>query len=1378
MKRKLLLAAFVVAGALGMRAQTDVTSTYITNAGFETSPIFDGTSLGSGSDPKSNATPTDGSQLKEEAVNVYEISGWTDMTSVTTDFARVFTMPYNTTLYVNGNNSVAGQAVAAPANGSSVTESNNSVLFVEANWCQNAVLGIKQTKNLPEGIYKLTFDSYVTNTLDNAMSLCGIRIGDVTTYKWPTTKDTWTNNEIYFTLSTATDVEFSMGYKKLGNVGGGGSAFLFVDNLKLVQIKNTAAAAPTDVTATIANANASSAWSSPWAHAGNLQDNVNMNNGYDGNKGFFEPSKWGDNSWAGTMYTDLTGLSNGLYILKAAVQSADGVHTRLIAGTSNSSEYPANGTTNGTIAADGSVVTAGSGVDGWNFGSTSAWVTNGTLRIGVYTAAWAKQKWTNIDNFTLSYIPSSEFLGLNDYKSLLSQSQEEAVALLANLEYDNVTGPLRDNLTTSSTKSAAEETIPAYDALISEVNNAINDFTSAKEGYDAFVTEKAIATEVGVTTFPTPTTAAEAWEAINTLKVAEYNYVVGKYDTDGSALFIPTWEKDNFDALSNEHWSAKTSEYFDKWSGSAFTSKIYKTVTLPQGHYAFYAAARGQANASTATLKVSYGETNLSVPYNIKGNRGYGINTSGAADFSSSSTYACNNAGFGWEWRFITFELAAETEVTLSIEGSGNNSWVSAGDTKLLTYDNIAVTRQNYEAALAAAKAYQDTDMFTEDKEELNSAITNNTLTVNEATKDQLTTATENLNAATEKASADAARYATYTTAVNTINGGTNVDLTSIIVNPSFENGLEGWTNTGNMVTQTNTSFGKTGDKYLEFWQPDGTKGVSQTISALPAGIYQVSVRAIARGVTSAKVFANSTEKALTIEDKENNYIVTFEIADKSAITIGFEGVGTGAGASWLALDNFQLEYLGTIDDLTYALATGKMGTDKSDAQEAAEATFLGEKNLANYNALLTAISEAEASVANYANLKRIIDIAEGELAGTNFVTAATKATLEEVVAANTTAWENETYTDQQAKDKAGEIKWHISNYLGSTWITPDPKPEVWWYINTWSTEGDTDGTDFFNPFFENFKSNTENLPTNTFTATLTDLDEGCYEVELWARVQRRSDADFNADNSMITMSVNGGDAVSIMSNTSNNVGTGVSVMRLGRYTATGFVTDDGTLTLSIDVKLGSNVHWLSWRDVKYTKLDEATMSITDAQYATFCAPFAVAIPSGVTAYTVPNATGATLNLTTVEGGTIPANTPVVLFSESTVNETFYGKAVDYDDLVEGLLTGVYEETAAPVGSYVLQNNNGKVAFYLVKENKQPTVGANRAYLTDGSGSAKARAYFFDEKDASAIEAISALTAGEVETIYNAAGVEVKSLQKGMNIVVLKNGQTQKVFVK
>ncbi len=194
----------------------------------------------------------------------------------------------------------------------------------------------------------------------------------------------------------------------------------------------------------------------------------------------------------------------------------------------------------------------------------------------------------------------------------------------------------------------------------------------------------------------------------------------------------------------------------------------------------------------------------------------------------------------------------------------------------------------------------------------------------------------------------------------------------------------------------------------------------------------------------------------------------------------------------------------------------------------------------------------------------------------------------------------------------------------------------------------------------------------------------------------------------------------------------------------------------------------------------EASVDVTidaDVQYATRIFPFKPTLPSGVKAYSCEELDGNKLTL--VEVAEPQANVPYILVAENGyTGEALTGWGIaGKTTYTQGLLTGVYESTTAAAGTYVLQKNNGKVAFYLVETDQEPTIGANRAYLTDGSGNAKARAYFFDG-DASAIEAISALTAGEVETIYNAAGVQVKSLQKGMNIVVLKNGQTQKVYVK
>lgn len=771
-KLKLLLAACALFGVTATTwAQTDVTRDYLSNADFETNPIFDGTSLGSGADPKSNAAPTEGSTLIEGAVNSYQISGWTSMTTETSDFARVFTMPYNTTLYVKGNGADGAQAVASPENGSSVTPSNNTLLFIEANWCQNAILGIKQTTTLPVGVYKLSFDSYVSNTIENASSLCGVKIGDVTTYKWPTAKDTWTNNEIYFTLDVATDVELSMGYKKLGNVGGGASAFLFVDNIKLVQIKNVAAAAPTDVTNKISNANADAAWGSPWAQIGGLQQNVNTNNGYDGKSGFFEPSQWGSNSWAGTMYTDLTGLSNGLYTLKAAVQSAEGVHTRLIAGTSNSSEYPANGTSNGTIAADGSVVAVGSGVAGWNFGSTSAWVTDGTLRIGVYTAAWDKQKWTNIDNFTLTYIPASEFLNLDEYVTLLSNAKSAATAALDNSEYDNVTGIERNTLITCSTKEVAEQSVAAYEALIEEVNAALSAFTSAKTAYDAYAAEKLYAESLGMVV-SLPTTAAEA--NVNVLKVAEYTYVSNNYSY---GVELGSWTENNIISRTGQHWDGtETSGYKEMnngWGSNSWTMSMNQNITLPAGNYVLKAAGRQATGKCQLSLVVKNGDEVIGTVANFpRGDTGLGINKQGVTSYDPEDPagFANNGTGRGFEWRYVKFTLNTDATVNVAVNAEGNEQyqWVSFCNATVQTDNETNIALIAYNIALNEAKATQTNEAYTNvigsEKTALDGAISADG-SLNKNDKSAIEAATEALNTATEAFKNAKGSYDTYVNA-------------------------------------------------------------------------------------------------------------------------------------------------------------------------------------------------------------------------------------------------------------------------------------------------------------------------------------------------------------------------------------------------------------------------------------------------------------------------------------------------------------------------------------------------------------------------------------------------------------------------------------
>lgn len=186
-----------------------------------------------------------------------------------------------------------------------------------------------------------------------------------------------------------------------------------------------------------------------------------------------------------------------------------------------------------------------------------------------------------------------------------------------------------------------------------------------------------------------------------------------------------------------------------------------------------------------------------------------------------------------------------------------------------------------------------------------------------------------------------------------------------------------------------------------------------------------------------------------------------------------------------------------------------------------------------------------------------------------------------------------------------------------------------------------------------------------------------------------------------------------------------------------------------------------------------ATLAISDAQYGTFIAPFDAEIPTGVTVYKCEEVAGDTLTLKVADA--IKANTAYIVYAEEPVNKTLSGWGLATKDAYEtGVLTGSYELAPVEVGKYLLQNN-GKVGFYLVAE-EGFKIGANRCYLTASETTEEGKAFYFD--NATAIEAINALAAGNVKTIYNAAGAAQKNLVRGLNIVKTADGKTVKVMVK
>ena len=205
------------------------------------------------------------------------------------------------------------------------------------------------------------------------------------------------------------------------------------------------------------------------------------------------------------------------------------------------------------------------------------------------------------------------------------------------------------------------------------------------------------------------------------------------------------------------------------------------------------------------------------------------------------------------------------------------------------------------------------------------------------------------------------------------------------------------------------------------------------------------------------------------------------------------------------------------------------------------------------------------------------------------------------------------------------------------------------------------------------------------------------------------------------------------------------------------------------------------------TEASQASVDVNidaEVKYGTRIFPFTPELPAGVKAYTISvnEENEEVLDLTEVSEP--EANVPYIVYAEngySGASLENWGLAAMTSYPV-GLLTGTYVrlEKDALDGNYILQKHDGDVtpAFYRVDAtlDVDPYLAPNRCYLTDTNNSSKLR-FSFGEEDATAINGLEVLTSGKYDAIYNAAGVKVNALQKGMNIIQ-KGGKSYKIFVK
>jgi len=517
-------------------------------------------------------------------------------------------------------------------------------------------------------------------------------------------------------------------------------------------------------------------------------------------------------------------------------------------------------------------------------------------------------------------------------------------------------------------------------------------------------------------------------------------------------------------------------------------------------------------------------------------------------------------------------------------------------------------------------------------------------------------------------------------------------------------------------------------------------------------------------------------------------------------------------GSRWVIFNNWSLTYY------TDQMSTEDANAIIAEAQEVEQQTmetsvlqtlttaleqFQSVNTIAAYNTLNEALTAAKASVKAYADAAEKLEAMQKIVAENTFVTKAAKDNYQNVYDTNKAKYDARTLTTAETSALENPYTvtgWRASNtvddYLISSW---NVQPMTWsdYHVNTWSVEGNSDGTNFKVPFIEYWVSNGEVLGAKTMTATMTAADgieaNALYKVSAWVRT-RQTDKK-TADLSKITANVGDGTAVQ-MDATEQTVG----VYALKHITVYGYADAEANLKFNINVAAESNINWLAWQQVcvetaQPTLLDETSKeevvpvetapvllkrTFLAGAWNTLVLPFDLSMEeiksafgedTKVVAFSDDAADASLVHFK--DADEIKANVPVLIKvstsdSEFTFNDVTlnFGTPVANGENGNWNFVGTYQAgTKVPENAYELYNNK----WYLSRGTDKYVINGFRSYIAPASTTASAKGLTVVVGDnATAIDNIvSEVT--EDGTVYNIAGQRVGNNQKG---IVIKNGKT------
>ncbi|MDO5447598.1 MAG: DUF5013 domain-containing protein [Prevotellaceae bacterium] len=634
-------------------------------------------------------------------------------------------------------------------------------------------------------------------------------------------------------------------------------------------------------------------------------------------------------------------------------------------------------------------------------------------------------------------------------------------------------------------------------------------------------------------------------------------------------------------------------------------------------------------------------------------------------------------------------------------------------------------------------------------------------------------------------------------------------DITDVYIqNANLLNGKDGWdcvpnTYSDNFAQENNGHIG-----VLEFYAGWGSLTLTsykmtQDIT-LPAGEYKLSSNAFFRygqvydtdktkseaymvcgtnrtllptlGSITGSSYADNRAQAIEAFEKGLYETSTsFKLLEKSSVTIGYSGTFS-LMRSWFISGPLKLVYVGPvslegyIDDLEAALATvpeDKMQKSFKDALDAAvdaanailtayeaDPTSVTAKVVNDAcEALRTAIINAGPSIALYKQIAEINAKAE---------------TLDEAgqaaYAATLAAYENgELETLEQA------MEGFKTAVKAQTTVDTD-----------WSALGTTDragwtgavGTgNYATNYVEVYAGdNTAFNAGNVLTQTIKGLmPYAKYEVQFTAvaNVARNLSASNYGEGIAQVFANDYAEDITV-----NNQSSCAPADDKYQYTLECYADGEGNLTFGLKNKKQGG----QWYVAQFTSLTlkalavSANMTIGSAQWGTFFAPFDVTLPEGAFAYAITINDSKTVRHKVAEGydtenNVIPANTAVLVYSATPINENFNGAPTSTLPEIENALVGTLEPIAsgnAPDGAYYLAVKDDVLNFYPAGQAK---LAANRAYLMIPAG-AKVEGLFDDV--ITGIDEVHGSMFNAQGSKYSIEGVRVNENYKG---IVIENGK-------